>query len=50
MHIYKNLDIQQLIEAINTLRLARKESSQAFIKASYSQKVQSVFDMLENRE
>lgn len=33
--------------ALNALRLARKESSQAFNKTSYGQFVQSVFDKLE---
>lgn len=34
-------------EALNILRNARKESSQAMVKASYSSTVQNVFDALE---
>lgn len=37
----------QMAKTIHTLLLARKESSQAFLKASYSSEVQAVFDLVE---
>lgn len=38
---------KELLHALNILRLARKESSQAFIRASYSKDVQPIFDKLD---
>lgn len=38
-----------LENCILKLLLARKESSQAFLKMSYSSEVQAVFDMVEKR-
>lgn len=46
----KTLSKEELIEALNTLRLARCESTQAMNKASYGAKVQAVFDKLERLE
>ena len=41
------LNALQIARAVNTLRLARKESTQAFTRASYSSEVQAVFDLVE---
>ena len=42
--------IADSLNAINVLRLARKESTQAFTRASYGQQVQPVFDILDAKE
>lgn len=41
---------QELEQAFNLLRKARKESSQHFIRASYSREVQSLFDYYDAKE
>jgi hypothetical protein len=41
---------QELETALNILRIARKESSQAFLRASYSNQVQSVFNYYDAKE
>lgn len=46
----KGLTYENMLEALNTLRLARKESSQAFNRASYGNKVQPLFDILDKEE
>ena len=40
----------QMAKTIRNLLLARKESSQAFLRASYSSEVQAVFDLVERLE
>lgn len=41
---------QELEAALNALRIARKQSSQHFIKASYSKEVQSIFDYYDTKD
>jgi len=41
---------QDLEEAIHALRLARKQSTQAFLWASYSKPVQSIFNYYDAKE
>jgi len=41
---------QELEAALNALRLARKHSSQHFIRASYGAQVQSLFDYYDAKE
>lgn len=41
------LNALDMAKALNKLRLARKESTQAFARASYEKDVQAILDMVE---
>lgn len=46
----EKLTAKRMREALDALRLARKESSQAFIRVSYGEKVQSIFNILDEKD
>lgn len=47
---YKGISSKAMYEVLNALRLARKESSQAFNRVSYHAPVQPIFDLMDQRE
>ena len=42
--------MKELEQALNALRIARKQSSQHFMKVSFSKDVQSIFDYYDTKE